>query len=712
MPKQVELENEDDIKIRTQTQEERDKNTQKVDTPIYRLKIDLDDDQKKRLTEDFFEEFEALKTERKDSDLKVKWDKLDVQYDGNISENTRLKFNLHVPQSRIKVDAITRALKEAFLDSDPKFAVTPRPDFTGKGGLKVAEDQSDFLDFAMDEEIKPEKELSRIFKQGVKKYVGIQKISWGYCRERRKREESYEGKFEPESVGQGGELKVKNEGLESFLKTYPTALKEYPGLVRKLLEEKTINVVVEYLDTIDNNPELTSIRVEDFYVRNSADSNKKLRNTHCIAERQRYTWWELLKKEQGEEWENIEELKNSGEIGEDDDHNKESTTLADFKTRDYNVLEATYYFKLKESDEEEVKIKAWFGEERKVLLGVILYPYYGFDVDYKGYWPSDNGKGFYGNAESVMWVLKDSNIAQNALLNLALHGTYARNIMTPITREGSEIEQLILENRWQEGMPLSVPEGTDDVRKDISFLEYPQLNLQDIMALKAKLEQQDSDVSLVSEGQSGRESSLDPKAPGNKTIALLRLSGINIQDYIRALGPSFNETGGEILQLYYQMSNQSRKFRTRVKSVKVTGDNPFSDITRDVMVAKTNIQTRAMSFAFDKISEKQENLAFNQLLLSHPIALQRPKLLYRGLLAVMKSWSPMWKNLADTELPNPEEFALEQRQVAVQAIGDFIQLVKKQSEVTGVEPDIDLGMLTNAIGQAQQVSLLGQEEEK
>ena len=72
----------------------------------------------------------------------------------------------------------------------------------------------------------------------------------------------------------------------------------------------------------------------------------------------------------------------------------------------------------------------------------------------------------------------------------------------------------------------------------------------------------------------------------------------------------------------------------------------------------------------------------------------------------------MWKNLADTELPSPEEFALEQRQVAVQAIGDFIQLIQKQKETTGVAPDIDLNALTKAIGQAQQVSVLGEQEEK
>lgn len=534
-----------------------------------------------------------------------------------------------------------------------------------------------------------------------------------YERERRKREETYEGKFEPLGVGQDGRMQVKNEGLESFLKTYPSALQDYPGYVKKLLEEKTINIVVEYLDTVYNNPEIESIRVEDFYVKNSVDSNKKLRNTHLIAERQTYTWWELLKKEEGEEWENVEELKVEGSVQDQEkDKGNESKIHEDYKTRDYDVIEATYYWKLKETDEEEVKIKAWFGESRKVLLGVVLYPYYGFDVDYKAYWPSDNGKGFYGKGESIMWVLRDSNIAQNALLNLALHGTYSRNILTPITREGSELEALILENRWQEGMPLSVSEEFDDVRKGIDFMQYPQMNLGDLMALKQTLQQSDSDVSLVQEGQSGRESPLDPDAPGIKTIALLRQSGVNIQDYIRAISPAFNETGSDILQLYYQMSNQSRKFRTRVKGKKVTGENPFSEISRGEMVAKTNIQTRASSFAFDKINEKRENLALNTLLLQHPVAMQRPKLLYQALLAVMKSWSPMWKNLADSVLPSPEEFALEQRQVAVQAIGDFINLVKQQAETTGVQPNIDLNMLSNAIAQAQQVSVLGQPEEK
>ena len=115
--------------IRPQNKEEVRRNQETIDDiPQYRIKIEATPDFVIRLTEQFTEEFDALKDERETLGLPAKWKSLDNQYDGTLAKNQRLNFNLHLHQSKIKADAVARALNEAFLDSQPMIDVSPRPE--------------------------------------------------------------------------------------------------------------------------------------------------------------------------------------------------------------------------------------------------------------------------------------------------------------------------------------------------------------------------------------------------------------------------------------------------------------------------------------------------------------------------------------------------------------------------------------------------------
>ena len=705
MDKQTKID--DEYEIRSQTSAERERITNTDDEiPQYKIKINLSDEQVERLKNDIFIEYEALKSERGTLKLASRWTALDNQYHGNMKTNDRLHFNLHVHQSKIKEDAIVRALNEAFLDSDPRFEVTPRPEMARQDGEMVSDKQSEFLDFSIDEEVKPEHALMQINHSAVRKYVGIGKLCWEYDRDRRKREETYIGKNTPVGVSPDGHPVFKNEGLERFIRAYPNAMEKYTSYVQRLSDGKTINIVVEYYDIVENNPKFKYVPVEDFYVSNKTDGYDGLRKSHLIAERQVYSWWELRDKENAGEFSDIDKIKSSG-LKEG-----ESPSEDDYKTRTYNVLEFTYMFRINESDRDETKIKCWFEEDNKTFLGVINYPYYGFEIDYIPFYVKLNERGFYGDARSVISDLQDSNIAQNALLNLALHGTYVRNVLTPIVREGSEIEAIFLEKRFKEGAPLPVDEMTDDVSKAFDFVKWPQMQLGDILSLGHALKKGDDDVSGVSGLMSGRESEVDPRAPASKTIALLEQSSINIKDYIRVYLPGFNVLATNILQLYYQMATDSRKYRMRKNVSSVAGNNAFEQISRDEMVAKTTIQSRAASFVFEKVNEKKENMAIYQILKSDPYAQQIPELQYKALKELMRSWSARWKYASETALPTPEEFQQQMMQVAQQAIQGLMQQAQQQEQTTGVAPEMGDEQVMGAVTQAQTVAMnpqLGEE---
>lgn len=710
MPKPMEKEElaeiEGEYSIREQTKQEKARTETTVDDiPAYKISLDLTEDQSARLSKQFKEEFEALIAERKSLGLDAKWMELDRQYDGILRKNPRMSFNLHTHQSKIKTDTIVRALNEAFLESDPLIDVSPRPEMwreQDKNDQDVCEKQQQFLQYEVQENIKPERELTRIGLCAVKKFVGIGKVEWQYEKEKRKREEVYEGKNENQYDGSGKPIGITNKALKEFLNNYPDAPKRYPQLVKRIQNEETVSLVVEYLDTVVNCAKLKYVDLENFYVKNSTFYHDGLKKAHLVVERDSMTYYELKKKEQNKEFNNVDNIMEAfkGIAVE------QSSTKQTIKTRDYPILEATTYFEMNEGDEEEVKVKAWFAEingkeTRFQMLGCTLYPYFGFDIDYIPFYVKINNKGFYGNADSVMADLRDSNIADDALLNMSLHSIWIRNTLTPIVPEGSEIAQAFIEGTWQDGKPLEVDAMTEDVNKAVNFVQYPQMDLQGMIALGQILKKQNDDVTGVQSAITGRQDPTDPHAPASKTIALLNQAGVNIKDYIRQFLPSFNVFVGNVMQLYYQMSQEGRKFQVGYKSRKVTGTDPWPILTRDEMVARTNIQSRAAAFAFDKAQEKMEANMAMQGIMGNPIAQVQPGLLFKAFKVWLKLQGKEWQSIAENDLLSPAEFDQKQMQTAIMAVMQIVQQAAQEKNMTGTSPSPDLEVFKNAITQAQ-----------
>jgi hypothetical protein len=217
------------------------------------------------------------------------------------------------------------------------------------------------------------------------------------------------------------------------------------------------------------------------------------------------------------------------------------------------------------------------------------------------------------------------------------------------------------------------------------------------MALLQYLNQEDDNSTGVSAGISGREAPLDPSAPAAKTLALLKMSGIDIEAFIISISPSFNINGEILLQLYYQIAQDGVAYRMSPDRAKV--DNPFAIMTRAEMIAKTNIEVQAKNFNFEKSTEKGENLALYQTFRSDPIVANNPKGIYNMAKTLIKSWSPHWSNMVDSILPNPEQFAKEQMAAAAQAVAMYVQKVVMDAKMTGQAPQIDPKQLMAAIQQ-------------
>jgi len=661
------------------------------ETPVYITRLKLSDTEKKRIVTEVFDELEEIKKEREKEKLEENWDALDNQYDGKMRENEDQMFNLHRHSTKIKVDTTVRLIKSAYMESEPMFAVTPRPEFDRNDGDKICELQQDFLDYKMDMIVPIEDPLDMTFQSSVLKGTGILKLYPHTIRKKNVREEVYKGTpvpvidqktKRPILNPQTNQPMIQNEGLESFLRAYPEAIENprYHGYIKKLSEGQEIKIMVEYKETIYNDPMPKNVNLKDFYCRISTEGYDGLAKTLLTVERVNYTWRELKQEEEKGNFEDIDELAYEKPASDDPERKKRSK----YQNETYNILECVYYTKIKGvegiDDSEEVKCVFWISEDRKCFIGGIVYPLYSVDCYYIPFYIKKKKAGFYqpGMAED----LTDSNIAQNAMLNFALEAAYISNTITPITKDSTIFSQFA-EKRWTHGVPIKGDPGT--IRFVNEFIRPG--GSAELLNIVQYLIQGDDDVTGISQLMTGKESPIDPTAPAAKTLALMEKSGINVRDYIKKILPSFNMIAQIMLQIYHQISQEGIRFSVRPE--KVVGDNPFKTITRSDLVAKTNIQSQALAFAIDKNKEKAEDLALYQTLRQEPLIARNPDAVYLILKNIVKGWSYKWKNRIDKILPPFEEFKKGMEGMAVKAVAQYVQAVLQNSKVTGLEPQFD-----------------------
>lgn len=97
---------------------------------------------------------------------------------------------------------------------------------------------------------------------------------------------------------------------------------------------------------------------------------------------------------------------------------------------------------------------------------------------------------------------------------------------------------------------------------DFKALEVPKKDNRDSQARRQELMRYAEMLVGPTQMLSGRESPIDPEAPGNKTIALIQQSNMRIEDYINELRQSFDRLGEIHLSLYYERGPNVIEYET------------------------------------------------------------------------------------------------------------------------------------------------------
>jgi len=163
--------------------------------------------------------------------------------------------------------------------------------------------------------------------------------------------------------------------------------------------------------------------------------------------------------------------------------------------------------------------------------------------------------------------------------------------------------------------------------------------------------------------------------------------------------PSFNEIGYILLAMYFQMSKQGKAYTP--KPERIVGDNPFSTLNRNEMVARTNIQAQAFAFVEDKVNEKVLDLSLYQAVRQEPLIAKNPDAVHFLLKTLVEGWSKKWKNAALKVIPSMEQFQKQKLEAALNGVVMYAGKVLEDSKVTGVEPQIDPEQLLAVVSDLQ-----------
>jgi len=675
-----------------------------TEMPQFKTKIKLTETQEKRIVDEIAAELDAIETERVNDKVEATWEAFDNQYEGKMREVEGMQFNLHRHTTKIKIDGITRSVMQAFLEGDRVFTVGARPGFDNAGGQDILDKQEDFLDYKCDEVIPLKQVLPLVAHSTALKGCGIMKIVYQITSRKRKRDEVYQGNPQavpdprtgrPQMTEQGTPV-IKNDGLEAFMKQYKDEIakepKKYEGYAKALMAGKKITLVVEYDEIVYHDPMPKYVDLKNFFVRANCKKLQGLKDAYMYAEKKCFSYWELKSEERAENLYGVDEL-----TYKIDEGTKEKRRIEKFANENYDLYEVVLYTTIESDDEDDKDTSKLercvfhYSKEKKKIIGAYYYPYYGLDTYYLPFYIKNKKDGFYD--DGIGGDLTDTNIAENAILNFALEGAWISNMVTPIVKPGSDMAKQFLEKRWMHGVPLEANKG------DVDFLSkyMKPSNTPELIQLIQYLQQTDDDVTGLSSLMTGKESPTDPTAPAAKTLALLERSGLNVKDYIRCFLPSFNEIANVFLQMYYQMNADGVKYR--LKPEMVVGDNPFGMIGREDMVAKTTIQSQALSFNFEKANEKREDLALLQILRQEPIVANNPDAIYYMLKNITKNWSQKWRNNCDKLFPDPKKFKQAQLMMAVKAVQIFVEESIKEAQVTNQELQFDPKQLMAAVQQ-------------
>ena len=522
-------------------------------------------------------------------------------------------FRVNYPITRRKVREVSNRRKQAYLDSDPIWAVgtdPERPDL-----LAEAQDVEAGLDTAVDHELEAEDDLSQAEFESTLHGTGLLEPGWEYLEDVRRDVEFYAG-FDGKTLQSLADLARFEQAYPNW-HTEPVARKLHAQLARG----RDVHVEVSYVTQTRNSPHLRFIPLASSRVYPAVEGGSGLRTTPVYGYVREYTKAELTDCLQAEviDQDGYDRmLQQQGATGE---------TARDEMER-FEVFHATIRYQLP-GDDRVVRYKVWQERESKAVLRIRGYPWWYNQPDLIPFYIRQEEPGFYkpGLAED----LKDDHVVLNVILNMFLNGADLVHSMKFKVKQKSPAEQHLLRGLWSPRLPMPYKDNPNEVEP----MPMSAASLAPLVTGFELMRRQSDESTGTSSLQSGRESPTDPGAPGNKTAMLLMQVEPNLKEYIRSMQPGMREAGRWVLWLYYQ----------GVSLGWIDHFPGLPDLPRERLPELAeHLNPRALLFESDRQGRQQRNLALLEIVTK--VYAQRPEIIGEVMKVVLSQWDSEWARRA------------------------------------------------------------------
>ena len=674
--------------------------------PTYFKSIPLGDKEKVRLGEEVRECLDEIEEQRTANNLVNTNDGLDRQYAEKLKEDPDREYNVCIGDTVSKVDILVNSGMKAITDMVPMFNFSPTEDMVEsypdpQKANEVCIKQTDFVDHKLRFKTNFEDVMPNTLHDAALKFGGFLKVFHHIYREKRVRDEEYRGtpievpnpKFNPQEQESdvNPQTITMNKGFDEFLANFPgiEEIAKYRSIVEKVFEgKKPVKLKTSHKITTYNDPKFESIDPNNFYCLMKANGYEGLKSERLVGDKRKFTWWELkqLENQPTKCFFDVDAL-----IYEDEKRTKE---YPKYQSKEWDILECIFHFKLDkgESDEgepEETKLVLWYVLEKKIVIGAIHYALNASESYYVPYYMG-RGRGLYRAGIGVKMTNPD--IVKSETISEALTGLSNRNRVTPIVDTGSSIIKQFANKTFTQGLPLVKKKGES---LDFVSNHMRDMDLNGALAMIATITNNTERKLNISSAQSGKESMIDPKASGRKTQLLMQQTQLNIGDYVRYLKKPLEQTAAIVLQIYFQMSREGRKYKPDSKDI-VGGSSVFRTIEKSEMIARSNIESRVTSYDFDKLQEKNEALTMWEMFRQDPIFNRRSESVLNMGRKIFKIMGRSWQDNVDLYLPNEAQFQQELAEATLQAVSQYLQKSAQEGKPLEIDDEVLMSLVQRA----------------
>lgn len=517
-----------------------------IDTGIYRRRLKLKEDDKKRVVDLLYDCWREWDTNT--ALLRSKLLRYNNRLEGISSPRTDPwpgACSLMVPLIEIHIVGLHSLITATMLDNDPIWFVKEMVPPTASGGEEVDPNVEWFLNFKSKVELSLDQGLSEAYYNALATPLAVGVMDWVEEKAKEFRVDVY-------------------DKMEEFEADFPSPEEagcspaKYTEYLTDLSQGKQVQVKIEEERVRYRGPRLRIVELKDL-VRVPVDApSLDYTVLHGDMFRQRANYFHKGANRDWLDKDEVQKMLDAGgettamdKVSQQQNRNEGLSSTPIRKPDEFYCLRGNLCIDLDGDDEEEM-YHVLFHPKSKALLRIEPYPYWHNRVNYVPFKIRNRSNRLLGRCVTdMLWDINEEADTQHHLRIDSRAITTVPSFKRKLTE--TTVDFARKDQRFFPGVVFALQSMDGFQQLEIKQTDMGQSQQEEQTLFQLAVWLVGNDPGL----RSGTPQVKDPRASGKKTQQQLQQSNVRVDDYIRQLMGPTNEIGVQCLELYFQFAPQS-----------------------------------------------------------------------------------------------------------------------------------------------------------